>query len=109
MFDNFKFETFFDRYSNIFDEYVSTIVAKLPKENPEYRAVRTEIEGLYEKYPKVFDVFDSEQSAELSEEECAALIKILDLKNQLTDMEMQTVYCRGCYDSMGYLKKAGIL
>jgi len=25
------------------------------------------------------------------------------------DMEMQAVYFRGCYDSVGYLKKAGIL
>ena len=25
------------------------------------------------------------------------------------DIEMQTVYFRGCYDGIGYLKKAGIL
>ena len=28
---------------------------------------------------------------------------------KITDMEMQVVYFRGCYDSVGYLKKAGIL
>ena len=37
------------------------------------------------------------------------LIKVMELKNRLTDMEMQSVYFRGCYDSVGYLKKAGIL
>ncbi|WP_160644776.1 MULTISPECIES: DUF6664 family protein [unclassified Neglectibacter] len=44
-----------------------------------------------------------------SEQKCAALIKVMELKNKLTDMEMQSVYFSGCYDSVGYLKKAGIL
>ena len=109
MSDAFRFETFVDAHSNIFNEYLSSVVAKLSRENEEYRAVRAEIESLYEKYPKVLGVFDTETSAELTEEECAALIKVMELRNKLTDMEMQSVYFRGCYDSVGYLKKAGIL
>ena len=50
-----------------------------------------------------------EKSAKLTEEECAALIEVMEPKNKLTDMEMQSVYFRGCYDSVAYLKKAGIL
>ncbi len=50
-----------------------------------------------------------ETAEELTEEECSALIKVMGLRNKLTDMEMQSVYFRGCYDSVGYLKKAGIL
>ena len=103
----FRFETFVDVHSNIFNEYLSSVIAKLSKENEEYRSVQAE--GLYEKYPKVFGVFDTEKSAELTEEECVALIEVLELKNKLTDLEMQSVYFRGCYDSVGYLKKAGIL
>ncbi len=109
MSDAFRFETFVDVHSNIFNEYLGSVVAKLSRENEEYRAIRVEIEGLYEKYPKVLGVFDTETSAELTEEECAALIKVMELRNKLTDMEMQSVYFRGCYDSVGYLKKAGIL
>ena len=37
------------------------------------------------------------------------LVKALQLRNELTDMELQSVYFRGCYDGVGYLKKAGIL
>lgn len=106
---SFKFETFVDVHSNIFEEYLSSVIAKLPKENEKYRAIQSEIEELYEKYTKVLDVFDMEKAAELDEQECAALIKVMELKNNLTDMEMQSVYFRGCYDSVGYLKKAGIL
>ena len=109
MSDAFRFETFVDAHSNIFNEYLGSVIAKLSRENEEYRTVRAEIEGLYEKYPKVLGVFDTETSAELTEEECAALIKVMELRNKLTDMEMQSVYFRGCYDSVGYLKKAGIL
>ena len=97
----FRFETFVDVHSNIFNEYLSSVMAKLPKENEEYRAVQVKIKKLYEKYPKVFGVFDMEKSAELTEEECAALIEVMELKNKLTDLEMQSVYFRGCYDSVG--------
>ena len=109
MSDIFRFETFVDAHGNIFNEYLSSVVAKLSKDDEEYRAMQAQIASLYEKYPKVLGVFDSEQAAELTEEECAALIEVMELKNQLTDMEMQAVYFRGCYDSVGYLKKAGIL
>lgn len=107
--DTFRFETFVDVHSNIFNEYLSSVIAKLPKENEEYRAVQVKIKKLYEKYPKVFGVFDMEKTAELTKEECAALIEVMELKNRLTDLEMQSIYFRGCYDSVGYLKKAGIL
>lgn len=105
----FRFETFVDVHSNIFNEYLSSVIAKLPKENEKYKAVQDEIERLYGKYPTVLGVFDSEQAAGLTKEECSALIRIMELKNQLTDMELQSSYFRGCYDSVGYLKKAGIL
>lgn len=109
MSDAFRFETFVDAHGSIFNEYLSSVIAKLPRENEEYRAVQDEIESLYEKYPKVLGVFDSEQAAELTKEECAALIKVLELRNQLTDTALQSIYFRGCYDGVGYLKKAGIL
>ena len=109
MSDAFRFETFVDVHDNVFNEYLGSVIAKLSRENEEYRAIRAEIEGLYEKYPKVLGVFDTETSEELTEEECAALIKVMEFRNKLTDMEMQAVYFRGCYDSVGYLKKAGIL
>ena len=37
------------------------------------------------------------------------MIEILGLQNRLHDMQQEAIYFRGCYDSVGYLKKAGIL
>lgn len=109
MHNNFKFETFVDVYSNIFDEYLNSVIAKLTKENPEYRFIEERIENIYKAYPKVLAALDMEKANDLSEQECKVLIEILELRNKLCDMQQEAIYFRGCYDSVGYLKKAGIL
>ena len=105
MLDNFRFETFVDVHSNIFAEYLSSVIEKLPKENPEYRFIEERTEELYKEHPKVMEVLDTEKPSGLS----AALIEVLELRNRLSDMQQEAIYFRGCYDSVGYLKKAGIL
>ena len=107
--DKIKFETFVDAQGTAFQEYVSSITAKLPKADKEYQAIRDKIESIYRQYPHVMEVFDTEQASALTEQECAAAIEVVGLQNQLVELEMQSVYFRGCYDSVGYLKKAGIL
>ena len=37
------------------------------------------------------------------------LIEVLELRNRLSDIQQEANYFRGCYDSVGYLKKAAIL
>ncbi len=66
VFENFRFETFVDVNSNIFEEYLSSVIAKLQKENPEYRAVSDKIESLYEQYPKVMFWIQKVQAIYLS-------------------------------------------
>ena len=105
----FRFETFVDVHSNIFNEYLSSVIAKLSQENSQYRAVLKRIDGIYLEYPRVMAVFDTETPSDLSEQECKALIEVLGLRNKLCDMQQEAIYFRGCYDSVGYLKKAGIL
>ena len=109
MLDSFEFETFIDIHSNTFMAYVSSIVAKLTGSDSAYQGIHKEISKIYDQYPKVAQLFDVEKATDLSEQDCEALIKILLLRNQLTDLEMQAVYLRGCCDCVGYLKKAGIL
>ena len=48
-----------------------------------------------------------EKPSDLTAEECETLIEILELENKLYAMETDTLYFKGCYDSVGYLKKAG--
>jgi len=107
--EDFDFKTFVDVHHGVFDEYISSVIAKKHKSDPKHRAIADKIDGLYEQYPKVLSVIDVEEASELTEQECKALMEILGLKNKLYGMESEAVYFRGCYDSVGYLKKAGIL
>ena len=58
----FQLETFVDVYHSIFSEYLSSVVAKLPKENEKYRAMKEELSSLYDKYPKILDIFDMDKA-----------------------------------------------
>lgn len=109
MLENFNFKTFADVYHGEFDEYLSSVAATLRKSDSEYRAIEEQIDGLYKQYPNVLAVLDVEKPSELTEKECKALINIIGLWNKRYSLESEAVYFRGCYDGMGYLKKAGIL
>ena len=104
-----KAETFIDRCSNSFEEYLSSVVNKLRDTDSEYKDIEERITKLYEDYPRVKAVFDLEQAAALSELDCKALLEVLTLRNKLFDKQQEAIYLRGCYDSIGYLKKATIM
>ena len=104
-----KAETFIDRCSNSFEEYLSSVVNKLRDTDSEYKDIEERITKLYEDYPIVKAVFDLEQAAALSELDCKALLEVLTLRNKLFDKQQEAIYLRGCYDSIGYLKKATIM
>ena len=104
-----KAETFIDRCSNSFEEYLSSAVNKLRDTDSEYKDIEERIAKLYEDYPRVKAVFDLEQAAALSELDCKALLEVLTLRNKLFDKQQEAIYLRGCFDSVGYLKKATII
>ena len=105
--DEFKFETFVEAQGTAMQEYLSSVVAKLSKTDKAHRAIQDKIESIYRQYPHVMGMFDTEKAVALTEQECAAAIEVVGLQNQLVEMELQSVYFRGCYDSVGYLKKSG--
>ena len=77
MSDEFRFETFVDAHSNIFREYLSSLIAKLPESNEDYRAIQEQMEAIFQQYPKVLEAVDTETAAELSQQECAALDSLI--------------------------------
>lgn len=67
------------------------------------------MEQCYKEYPVIQKILDSDEPCELDEQECKVLIEVLQLRSKLVDMESEAIYFRGCYDGIGYLKKAGML
>ena len=59
-----------DRHSNIFAEYLSSVIAKLPKENPEYQFIEERIEELYKEYQMC--IRDRSQSVDIGQAERAS-------------------------------------
>ena len=104
-----KPETFIDCFGNSFGEYISSVVNKLRDIDSEYRDIEERIVKLYEDYPRIKAVFDSEQAAALSEPDCKVLLEVLTLRNKLFDKQQEAIYLRGCYDNIRYLNKAGII
>lgn len=100
---NEQAETFIDRYSSSFEEYLSSVVNKLRDTDSEYKDIEERIAKLYEDYPRVKDVFDLEQAAALFELDCKALLEVLTLRNRLFDKQQEAIYLRGCYDNIRYL------
>lgn len=71
---------------HVFREYLSSVIARLPESNEDYRAIQEQMEAIFQQYPKVLEAVDIETAAELSQQECAALSKGMKLRNNLTDM-----------------------
>ena len=89
---NEQAETFIDRYSNSFEEYLSSVVNKLRDTDSEYKDIEERIAKLYEDYPRVKAVFDLEQAAALSEPDCKVLLEVLTLRNKLFDKQQEAIY-----------------
>ena len=64
-----KAETFIDRYSSSFEEYLSSVVNKLRDTDSEYKDIEERIAKLYEDYPRVKAVFDLEQAAKAKDKQ----------------------------------------
>lgn len=92
-----------------FREYFSEVVVKRFKYDKEYREIQAKIDELCAQYPTLLAVFDSDQPGALTKQECEALIEINGLKSQVTNMELEAVYLRGCHDGILYLQKAGLV
>ena len=45
--DKFGFEILVDTHNNIFREYLSFVIAKLPENNEDYRAIQEQVEAIF--------------------------------------------------------------
>lgn len=98
-----SFDTFLDVYKSDFTEYLSR-TSSTARSEKRYTVLTEQLHLLYEKHPNVAGIVDMEKPCDLSEQECAALIGVLLIKNELAGLELEQVYFKGCADCVGYLK-----
>ena len=108
MANELSFETFLDAYKSEFYEYLSKASASAYSEK-RYAELTAKLQEYYNNHPKIAGIVDAEKPCELSEQECAALVAVLLIKNELAGLELEQVYFKGCADCVGHLKKMNML
>ena len=98
------------RIEDAFPEIDNEICLDLRENNGEYARLKDEIIKLQEDFRNIRHITDGNGGeVSLSAEEHEALVRFLDLKHEMEDMERKQIYFRGHTDNYHYLKRIGVL
>ena len=105
-------ETYFDlasRLEDSFGEIEDSALSDLAETNEDYSALQTKISRLKLQNPFIGELIDGSFEGALSEKQCAALVKFIDLYMELERTERMHLYFRGHTDAFAYLKKINVI
>jgi hypothetical protein len=105
-------DSFYDlaeRIEDAFPEIDSDITVDLRETDDAYRSLCGELDKLQDEYPSVIRVLECEGAIGLTADEHAALLRYLDVKRNMEDMERKRLYFRGHTDGFAYLKRIGAI
>jgi len=107
--ENFD-ETFIKDYcDDNFAEYLSDILVRLKKSNPEYNLLLKNQSNLMNKYDRLADVLENHCLYSLSKNEVKALKKYLLLKDDSREIEEKEIFIQGMRESYFLFKKLDLL
>ena len=102
-----------ERIDDAFSLIDNDICLDLRKNNSEYAKLRDEIIKLQEDFREDFrnirHITDGNGALCLSADEHEALIRYLDLKHDMDNMERKQIYFRGHTDGFAYLRRIGAI
>ena len=104
-----KFETFFDKYTVSFDEFIGKTKLDLKAENDEYRKLFNETEEIKNQYPNVRNVLENYEKTSLDNDEVKALLDIKDIRLKLDKMETTAIFYAGGRELYLYLRRLNII
>lgn len=107
--DNFD-ETFIKDYcEDNFAEYLSDILVRLKKSNPEYNLLLKKQSDIMNQNDRLADVFENHCLFALSKNEVRVLKKYLSLKEDSREIEEQEIFIQGMRESYFLFKKLDLL
>ena len=107
--DNFD-ETFIKDYcEDNFAEYLSDILVRLKKSNPEYNLLLQKQSNIMNQNDRLADVFENHCLFALSKNEVKVLKKYLSLKEDSREIEEQEIFLQGMRESYFLFKKLDLL
>jgi len=96
-----------ERIDSTYSEIDNDICTELRLSNSEYADMWRETLRLLKDNPAIIQITEGKGAISLSAEEHVALIRYLDLKNDMEDIERKQIYFRGHTDNYAYLKQIG--
>lgn len=102
-------EEYFGLVLSALDEYLATLTAALYRRDDAYRSTREAMEALCRAYPWLEELYDPALVRAVTEEEYAVLQTYLQHQTDAAMLDRRAAYCRGCYDAIGFLRRAGVL
>lgn len=103
-------ETFIKDYcEDNFAEYLSDILVRLKKSNPEYNLLLQKQSNIMNQNDRLADVFENHCLFALSKNEVKVLKKYLSLKEDSREIEEQEIFLQGMRESYFLFKKLDLL
>lgn len=104
-----EIETIFERIETEFDELISDAQKKLYNTNKQYREIFDKNEMLRKKFPKLLNIYESDNPKTLNSNEIDALIKMQNNELNLKYIEHKTMFMLGSKEAYYYFKNMDML
>lgn len=103
-------ESFYKEYEDMFEEYLESSKKYLKNNNEKYAKLKNEYDKILEQNENLTWVLEGNiKDRNLSNEECFALSKLVQIYYDMQSIEEQEIFFLGGREIYFYLKKIGIL
>ena len=104
-----ELKTYFDKYTESFDEFIGKTKLDLKAENEEYKKLFNETEEIKNQYSNVRNVLENYEKTSLDNDEVKALLDIKDIRLKLDKMETKAIFYAGGRELYLYLRRLNII
>ena len=105
-----KIETFYEEYEDMLEEYLEDIKRNLRNNNEEYIKLNKEFHEILDKNENLVWILEGDiKDRKLSNEECFALSKLVEIYTDMQSMEEKEIFFLGGKEAYFLFKKIGVL
>lgn len=102
-------ETFFDKYTDDFLDYLEVNRTKTVRENTEYKELEDEISKIKEDNPNVRTFLEDREAVPLTDVEQNAVLDILEIQGKMDNIEMKETFKLGGREMFVFIKQMRLL
>lgn len=105
-----KIETFYEKYEDMFEEYLEDIRRNLKNNNEEYIKLQNEFHKILDKNENLVWILEGNiKDRTLARDECFALSKLIQIYYDMQSMEEKEIFFLGGKEVYFLLKKMEVL